>query len=73
MTAPPLVPVWQRPASFSRTLPRDWKRPEAITGAARKRPSRTRRAFGFIFGVALAVWIFFLINFMFTPQFWAIN
>ena len=73
MTAPPIVPIWQRPPAWNRSLPRDWKRPEAITGAARKRPSRIRRAFGFVFGVALAVWIFFLINFLCTPQFWAVN
>lgn len=71
MTAP-LVPIWQRPPAWSRTLPREWQRPEAITGAARKRPSRIRRALRFASGVLLAVMFFFLVNLIFTPQFWAV-
>ncbi len=71
MTAP-LVPIWQRPPAWSRTLPREWQGHEAITGADRKRPSRIRRTLKFAVGVLIGVAIFFLINFIFTPQFWVV-
>lgn len=70
MTAP-IVPVWQRPATWSRSLPRDWQRPEVLTGAVRKRPSRIGRFFKFAAGVLLALVFFYEINLIFTPGFWS--
>ena len=67
----PIVPIWQRPPAWNRSLPREWQDPEAIIGLARKRPSRIRRILVFVFGVGLVVWIFFLINIMTDPRFWA--
>ncbi|MDA8178327.1 MAG: hypothetical protein M0T69_02135 [Deltaproteobacteria bacterium] len=72
MTAPRVVPMWQPPPRWNRSLPREWQRPEAITGAACKRPSRIRRALKFTGGVLVAVVLFFAINLILTPQFWAI-
>ena len=67
----PIIPVRHRPATWNRSLPREWQGHEAITGADRKRPSRIRRTLKFAVGVLIGVAIFFLINFIFTPQFWA--
>jgi hypothetical protein len=66
----PLVPIWQRPASFSRSLPREWQDPEAITGLARKRPSRILRVLKFAAGVFLVLVLFYEINLLFTPEAW---
>ncbi len=61
------VPLWQRPASFPRNLPREWKRPAALTGAALNRPSLVKRAIKFACGVLLILILFFEINLLFTP------
>jgi hypothetical protein len=70
VSAPPLVPIWQRPATWNRRLPREWQRPEAITGAARKQPSRILRAFKFAGGILIALVLFYEINLIFTPGAW---
>ncbi len=72
MTHDRLVPVRQRPPSWARALPYDWRSREAIAGVSRcRRPSRVRRAVEFAGGVLLALALLYEINLAFSPDLWA--